>query len=289
TSTSTSSVSDISTDLDSKWTATSSTSSKARDVEASGASSVTGCSVDPLNLKNGLRSDTELAELRRRTKGKKAAVVKYQNRQNNLITYLLKPLEQHTSDAKDEEESARLWVKIAVWASLISNLALCVIQMYAAISAVSLSLLATGIDSVFDIGSNVVLFWLHLKAEKLDTNKWPVGGARLENIGNIVYGRMSSVNLIVVVESVRSLVSKENDELKDFHIPSIIAVAAALSVKLMLFILCYPYRKNSSQVAILWEDHRNDLWINTFGMSAILLVVLFGLRLPRYPHVYWWE
>ncbi len=40
---------------------------------------------------------------------------------------------------------------------------------------------------------------------------------------------MSSVNLIVVVESVRSLVSKENDELKDFHIPSIIAVAAALS------------------------------------------------------------
>ncbi|KAK0213904.1 CDF-like metal transporter, partial [Armillaria fumosa] len=256
-----------STDLDSTWTATSSNSSKARDVEASGASIVTGRSVDPLNLKNGIRSDTELAELRCRTKGKKqAAVVKYQNRQNKLIAYLLKPLEQHTSDAKDEEESARLWVKIAVWASLISNLALCVIQMYAAISAVSLSLLATGIDSVFDIGSNVVLFWLHLKAEKLHMNKWPVGGARLENIGNVVYGRMSSVNLIVVVESVRSLVSKDNDGLKDFHIPSIIAVAAALSVKLMLFILCYPYRKNSSQVAILWEDHRNDLWINTFGI-----------------------
>ncbi|KAK0235621.1 CDF-like metal transporter [Armillaria nabsnona] len=239
-------------------TISSSISSKVQDVEASGASTVTGCSVDPLNLKNGIRSDSELAELRRRAKGKKKAAV--------LIAYLLKPLEQHTSDAKDEKESARLWVKIAVWASLISNLALCVIQMYAAISSVSLSLLATGIDSVFDIGSNVVLFWLCLKAGKLDVNKWPVGGARLENIGNIVYGRMSSVNLIVVVESVRSLVSKENDELKDFHIPSIIAVAAALSVKLMLFILCYPFRKNSSQVAVLWEDHRNDLWINTFGI-----------------------
>ncbi len=55
----------------------------------------------------------------------------------------------------------------------------------------SLSLLATGIDSVFDIGSNVVLFWLHLKADKLDVNKWPVGGARLENIGNIIYGRLT--------------------------------------------------------------------------------------------------
>lgn len=62
------------------------------------------------------------------------------------------------------------------------------IQVYAAISSLSLSLLATGIDSVFDIGSNVLLWWLHRKAEKLDPNDWPVGGARLETIGNIVYG-----------------------------------------------------------------------------------------------------
>lgn len=60
--------------------------------------------------------------------------------------------------------------------------------MYAAISSLSLSLLATGIDSVFDIGSNVLLIWLHRKASRLDANRWPVGGARLETIGNIVYG-----------------------------------------------------------------------------------------------------
>ena len=60
--------------------------------------------------------------------------------------------------------------------------------VYAAISSGSLSLLATGIDSVFDVGSNVLLFWLHRKAAKLDSNKWPVGGARLETIGNIIYG-----------------------------------------------------------------------------------------------------
>lgn len=64
--------------------------------------------------------------------------------------------------------------------------------VYAAISSLSLSLLATGIDSVFDIGSNVLLVWLHKKASKLDANKWPVGGARLETIGNIVYGTFPS-------------------------------------------------------------------------------------------------
>lgn len=70
--------------------------------------------------------------------------------------------------------------------------------VYAAISSISLSLLATGIDSVFDIGSNLVLFWLHRKAQKLDSNKWPVGGSRLETIGNIVYGKSPKPNTIFV-------------------------------------------------------------------------------------------
>jgi divalent metal cation (Fe/Co/Zn/Cd) transporter len=61
--------------------------------------------------------------------------------------------------------------------------------VYAAASAGSLSLLATGIDSVFDAGSNALLFWLHRKAQNLNVNKWPVGGARLETIGNIIYGK----------------------------------------------------------------------------------------------------
>ena len=60
--------------------------------------------------------------------------------------------------------------------------------VYAAITSGSLSLLATAIDSVFDIGSNILLWWLHRKAVSLDTSKWPVGGARLETIGNCIYG-----------------------------------------------------------------------------------------------------
>jgi len=60
--------------------------------------------------------------------------------------------------------------------------------VYAAISSVSLSLIATGIDSVFDFGSNLFLYYIHKQALKMDLNKWPVGGSRLETIGNIVYG-----------------------------------------------------------------------------------------------------
>lgn len=140
------------------------------------------------------------------------------------------------------------------------------IAVYAAISGASLSLLETGIDSLFDVGSNFLLFWLHRKAARLDVNKWPVGGARVETIGNIVYGmlvrpwlltkayvslrfsvralscslccswhypavlRMGSVNLVVIVESARSLIAKPNSDLKEFHLPSILAVAVALGM-----------------------------------------------------------
>ena len=39
---------------------------------------------------------------------------------------------------------------------------------------------------------------------------------------------MGSVNLVVIVESARTLISKQGDELAPFHLPSIIAVATAL-------------------------------------------------------------
>ena len=39
---------------------------------------------------------------------------------------------------------------------------------------------------------------------------------------------MGSVNLVVIVESARSLITHTSNDLKEFHLPSIIAVAAAL-------------------------------------------------------------
>ncbi|KAJ3910387.1 CDF-like metal transporter [Lentinula edodes] len=248
-------------------------STKNEDIERT-SESASVLPLDPFHLRDALKSEKQLLELREHKNGKK--LQNYYARQNNLIVSLLKSMEEHTNEARDEEDAARLPVKIAIWASLIANLILCVLQMYAAISALSLSLLATGIDSVFDIGSNILLLWLNRKAESLDVKRWPVGGARLETIGNIVYDfgdrrlsktdRMSSVNLVVIVESVRDLVTHTNGSVKNFHLPSILAVASALFVKFALFLYCFSLRKNSSQVHVLWEDHRNDLWINGFGI-----------------------
>ncbi|EIM92410.1 CDF-like metal transporter [Stereum hirsutum FP-91666 SS1] len=224
---------------------------------------------DPFEFNNGLKSEQELQELRKRKGGK--PLERYHERQNALIHALLKPMEEHTEDARIVEDAARLPVRIAVHASMWANFALCVLQLYAAISSASLSLLATGIDSVFDIGSNVLLYLIHKKANSMDINRWPVGGSRLENIGNVIYGfLMGSVNLVVIVESARDLITHGGGDTNKFHVPSIVAVGAALGVKFLLFLYCYSLRTRSSQVLVLWEDHRNDLFINGFGilMSA---------------------
>ncbi|KAI0323037.1 CDF-like metal transporter [Amylostereum chailletii] len=251
------------------------------DVESSSPTKIAASSSgDPYSLVTGIKTDAEIAELRRRKKGK--GIAKFHTRQNELIESLLKPMDDHAEDHRNEEEALRLPVKLAVRGSLFANFCLAVLQMYAAISSGSLSLIATGIDSVFDIGSNVVLYYIHYKAERMDANKWPVGGARLENIGNVVYGtfygslhapvfdfffRMGSVNLVVVVEAARDLITHGGgDAKKPLDVPALAAVGAAWGVKFILFLYCFSLRNKASQVHVLWEDHRNDLFINGFGL-----------------------
>ena len=78
---------------------------------------------------------------------------------------------------------------------------------------------------------------------------------------------MASVNLAVCVESIRTIIEhkKGDPETNKIFVPALVAVGSALGVKLVLAVLCYGYKKNSTQVEMLYQDHRNDLWINSFG------------------------
>lgn len=88
---------------------------------------------DPYNIGRGLKTDAEIAELRKRKGGKRLA--HYHENQNDvgvssffppcldhahsltyaqLIAYLLKPMEEHTEDARYEEDQVRLPVSQAL-------------------------------------------------------------------------------------------------------------------------------------------------------------------------------
>ncbi|KAK3358954.1 hypothetical protein B0T25DRAFT_81042 [Lasiosphaeria hispida] len=186
--------------------------------------------------------------------------------QNETIERLLKSVDEHRAEARQEHGEDQLKFKIAVWGSLVANILLTVLQLYAAISSGSLSLFTTMADAVFDPLSNVTLIATNRAVKRVDPRRFPSGKARLETVGNIAFCFiMTAVSLILIAFSARDLAEQHTD-LKPFHLPSVIAVCVAFGTKFSLFLYTWSIKDKYSQVRILWQDHRNDLLVNGFGI-----------------------
>ncbi|KAG7097590.1 hypothetical protein E1B28_004927 [Marasmius oreades] len=223
---------------------------------------------DPYALRTMLWDPNDIAELRKRGSSKmKNRIGKFYEQQNEKIEAMLKSLESHAQEGTEDAQGNALKVKIAVRASFIANCVLSVLQLYAALSSLSLSFFATAADSVFDPIANFILGWLHRRSQRVDIHRYPGGGNRLTVIGNIVYSfAMLTVSILLIAFSAQDLATTPKSDTNDFHIASVAAVGSAFVVKFVLFLYCYGVRKSSSQVQVLWEDHRNDLLVNAFGI-----------------------
>ncbi|KAJ9104450.1 hypothetical protein QFC21_001945 [Naganishia friedmannii] len=135
---------------------------------------------DPLELRGKILDDDQLNDIRQRKKSGK--ITQFYEDQNDHIERLLKPMHVLTSEAQAEEKDAAGAVKLAIRLSFVANIVLAGLQLYAAISSLSLSLFATCIDAVFDPFANVLLNILHKRAKNVDEKKWPIGGSRFESI-----------------------------------------------------------------------------------------------------------
>jgi cation diffusion facilitator family transporter len=180
---------------------------------------------------------------------------------------MLKPVEDHCAEAKQEAGEDKMKFRIAVYGSFVANVLLAALQLYGAISSGSLSLFTTMADAIFDPMSNVTLIVTNRAVKHVDPSRFPSGKARLETVGNIVFCfLMTAVSFILIAFSIRELVSGSHEEVNSFHLPSVIAVATAFATKLGLFLYCWALKDKYSQINILWQDHRNDLLINGFGI-----------------------
>ncbi|KXX78444.1 Metal tolerance protein 3 [Madurella mycetomatis] len=197
--------------------------------------------------------------------------------QNETIERLLKSVEEHRADARQEQGEDQLKFQIAVWGSLAANIILTVLQLYAAISSGSLSLFTTMADAVFDPLSNLTLIFSNRAVRRVDPSRFPSGKARLETVGNIVFCfLMTAVSLIIIAFAARELAEHDGD-LKPFNLPSIISVCAAFATKFTLFLYTWSIKDRYSQVRILWQDHRNDLLVGSVnGLFGINLHACFS-------------
>lgn len=194
----------------------------------------------------------------------------YYENQNENIQRWLKPVDEHIRTAKEFDGANHLKYQIAVRGSFAANIILAILQVYGAISnGGSLSLFTTMADAIFDPLSNILLILSNRAVKHVDGRRFPSGKARLETAGNIVFcSLMTCVSFIIIVLSLLELRSPPKEDTKHFHIPSVVAVGIASVTKLVLFAYCFTLRNVYSQVRILWEDHRNDLFINGFGLMT---------------------
>ena len=236
---------------------------------------------DPLRLSRRLKTKAELDSITANTARKRdtrlsclpnhkttSKLSAFYETQNEQIERFLKPVDEHVREARDLQESNQLKYRIAVYGSFAANIILAVLQLYGAIASGSLSLFTTMADAIFDPMSNVTLIVCNKAVQKVDARKFPAGKARIETAGNIVFCfLMTAVSFILIAFSVQELATTPKGKgTSDFHLPSIIAISIAFTTKLCLFLYCFALRNQYSQVRILWEDHRNDLFINGFGI-----------------------
>ncbi|KAI9814257.1 MAG: hypothetical protein M1827_003423 [Pycnora praestabilis] len=278
---------------------------------------------DPYELSTKIKSPSEINRIRANTprkrdgcgpitatkEARKAKNIQgFYESQNENIERLLKPVDDHRREAKEEQGDNQLKFKIAVHGSFAANVLLAALQLYGATASGSLSLFTTMADALFDPLSNVSLILSNRAVNRVDPRRFPSGKARIETAGNIMFCfLMSSVSFILIALSaleisqgfskrkncaaanmtcdmseancaaVRKVCGSVNDT-RPFHVPSIVVVSIALCTKFGLFLYCWSLRHVYSQVHILWEDHRNDIMINGFG----LLTSVGGSKLK------WW-
>ncbi|KAF2104104.1 cation diffusion facilitator 1 [Rhizodiscina lignyota] len=240
---------------------------------------------DPYQLSSRIKTTSEIERIKANSSKKREGCVSVISRatgrdawkarkiqgfyedQNETIEQLLKPVDEHVRQAKEDQGDNQLKFKIAVHGSFAANVILAALQLYGASSSGSLSLFTTMADALFDPLSNITLIVCNRAVKRVDPRKFPSGKARIETAGNIAFCfLMTIVSSVIIVQSVVEIARGSDNETKSFHLPSVIAVAVAFGTKLALFFYCWSLRNKYSQIRILWEDHRNDLFINGFGI-----------------------
>ena len=237
---------------------------------------------DPYKLSSALKNETELQQITANTSRKRDGfgpikfngdaqkarkIQRFYEAQNEKIEKMLKPVADHCAEARIEAGQDHLKFQIAVYGSFAANIILAGLQLYGAISSGSLSLFTTMADSVFDPLSNLMLILSHRAVKKVDPSKFPSGKARLETAGNVFFAFiMIAVSFIIIAFSIQQLAGGNESETHSFNLPSVLAVAVAFLTKFGLFLYCWALKDKYSQINILWQDHRNDLLINGFGI-----------------------
>ncbi|GMH32244.1 hypothetical protein BSKO_00078 [Bryopsis sp. KO-2023] len=186
-------------------------------------------------------------------------------------------------DDSSKNESKK--VRTAVRLSLIGNVALFAMKLYAFCVSRSQAVLASLIDSAVDIASQFVVYFCDRKMRKVD-HRYPIGKTKLQTLGAIIIACIMTLGAAEVIGSAaRQLgegIGSANPPIPEMNVWMYTILGAVVGLKTVLYLMCFVLRNLSDSTMVLAEDHLNDVLSNTVAIAAAAIATNVK------PKTLWW-
>lgn len=141
---------------------------------------------DPFGLSGKMKTPNEIESVAANSSRRRKKVQNFYKDQNENIERLLKSVDDHRQDAKEEAGDTKIQFRIAVYGSFAANVILAGLQTFAAAKSGSLALFTTMADALFDPLSNVGLEVTNRMSKRVNARRYPSGKARVETVGTFL-------------------------------------------------------------------------------------------------------
>ncbi|KAJ9101768.1 hypothetical protein QFC21_003107 [Naganishia friedmannii] len=170
-------------------------------------------------------------------------------------------------NSQQREEKRERVAKLALNVNFTINIILLVSKGFAVLSSTSISLVASFIDSALDFLSTlIILFTSIAMGRQSDRAKYPVGKARFENLGVLIFSVAMIASFVqVFIESFQRAVGKQEEQVAELSWIGMATMVATIVIKGIVWVWCS--RIPSTAVKALAQDAENDVFFNIMSLS----------------------
>ncbi|KAF4697716.1 hypothetical protein FOZ60_000067 [Perkinsus olseni] len=165
-------------------------------------------------------------------------------------------------------------IRVALHSSLVVNIALTLAKAVCLLESGSLAVLASLVDSLLDLLSQLVLWWTEHKANHSYNETYPAGQRRLEPLGVVICACWMGMASIEVIRESAGVLAEYigTDKVPPLEMTPLVAaiMIVAIASKTALYFYCRKVGEeaNSENVKALAQDHINDVFSNTGAVLA---------------------
>ena len=179
------------------------------------------------------------------------------------------PLVQHAFDSPTTTYST-----LPASLSLAANVCLALAKVLAYLSTSSLVLLASAMDSVFDVAAGLLLYTASRSAERAarDRFTFPRGAAAFEPIAVVAFAAVMTIASLQIAGEALMDLFVNGERTLQLDVWVLWVLVCTIAVKAVLYVICNAAAVRSGQPAVLAlaHDHMSDLLTNSVAVGCLV-------------------